>query len=70
MGIPSLQERVPMLDNRRAQARQIPRAKTPRAREFDRVEPVFRGRVTTFNVDVWRLTILQTVEEEPESAGS
>jgi hypothetical protein len=61
---------MPALDNDGPQSRQFMRAKTSRACEFDRVEPILSGGVAAFDVDVWGFAVFQAVEEEPERAGS
>jgi hypothetical protein len=52
MGIPGLQEFMPMLDNRGAQPRQISSSKSSRTGELDWIEPILCSRVAAFDVDV------------------
>jgi hypothetical protein len=66
--IPGIQEFLPAFDNRGPQSRQIARAKSSRAGEFDWLKPVFRSRVAAFDVDMRRLAILHAIEEKPERA--
>jgi hypothetical protein len=57
VGIPRLQKFMPMFDNLGPQARQIPRQKSSRLGERDRMEPILRGRAAALDVNVGRFLL-------------
>src|SRR5277367_1335998 len=68
LGIPSLHEFMPMLDNCRAQPGQFPRSESSRPHQLHRLEPILGRRVAAFDMDVRRLAVFQAVETEPQRA--
>ncbi len=65
--IPSLQEEISILQYKPSNERQLVASKTAVRCQRYGIEPKFRIAPRVRDVDVWWLTILQTVEEEPEA---
>src|SRR4030095_15879013 len=68
VGIPSLQEKISILVHEFTNDRQLMTAKTPVRRQIHWIKPELRITSGVRDVNVWRLTVLQTVEEESVSA--
>src|ERR1700736_5977282 len=65
VGIPLLQKELSILVHELSNRRQFVTPKTTIRRQVSRIEPELRVTPGLRHMNVWRLAILQTVEEEP-----